>query len=220
MSMVGTSGRGKLTGEAYERLREGILRGDIPVGSVLGEKAVSEALHMSRTPVREALRLLLKEGLLEVGTRRQVVVRGFTAEHRAEILEVREAVEGIAVRHACEVMSDDDLDYLRLLLLRQQRASNDSREDDFIELDEEFHLRIAEGAQLPIIRDILGQLRGFVRVMRLGASRHPSDLRQVLAEHQTILEALERRDVDAALTALAAHLHKSEYVFAPADADC
>jgi len=211
MSVLGTSGRGRLTSAAYERLREGILRGDIPVGSVLGEKGLAAEFQMSRTPVREALRLLLKEGLLEVGPRRQLVVRGFTAEHRAEIVEVREAVEGVAIRHACQVMSVDDFDHLRLLLLRQRRAANEGREDDFIDLDEAFHLRIAEGAKLPIVRDILGQLRGFVRVMRLGARRHPRHLRQVLAEHEAIVNALERRDIDAALAALAAHLHTTEY---------
>ncbi len=211
----GTSGRGRLTTRAYDYLREGILRGDIAVGSVLGETEVASQLDMSRTPVREALRLLLKEGLLEVGPRRQLVVRGFTARHRAEILELREAIEGIAVRHACETMSADDVDQLRLLLMRQRRAANEGREDDFIELDEAFHLEIAEQAQLPIIHQILGQLRGFVRVMRLGSSRPPDHLQQVVAEHEAIADALEARDADRALEILSAHLHTSEYALGP-----
>ncbi len=205
-------GRGKLTEQAYNYIRDGILRGELPAGSVLAETEIAEALGNSRTPVRHALGLLLQEGLVEVGPRRQLIVRGFTPEHRAELLVLREALEDVAVRRACEVMAMEDIDYLRLLLMRQRRAANEGREDDFIELDEQFHLKIAEGARLPILVRFLGQLRGFVRVMRLGTVRHPRHLVQVLAEHSAIVDALERRDVNAATAALVQHLHKSDYV--------
>jgi GntR family transcriptional regulator, rspAB operon transcriptional repressor len=155
--------------------------------------------------------VLLQEGLVEVGSRRQLIVRGFTPEHRAELLILREALETVAVRRACEVMALDEIDHLRLLLLRQRRAATGGREDDFIELDEEFHLRIAEGARLPILVGFLGQLRGFVRVMRLGTTRHARHLVQVVAEHEAIVEALEQRDHDAATAALLHHLHTSDY---------
>jgi DNA-binding GntR family transcriptional regulator len=139
-------------------------------------------------------------------------VRGFTPEHREELLVLREALESVSVQQACRVMSMDDVDYLRLLLMRQRRAAAERREDDFIELDEEFHLRIAEAARLPILVRFLDQLRGFVRVMRLGSARHPSHLPQVIEEHEAIVDALEDRDGDAALEALMHHLHKSDYV--------
>jgi DNA-binding GntR family transcriptional regulator len=154
---------------------------------------------------------LLQEGLLEVGPRRQVIVRGFTPAHRAEILLLREALEAVAVRRACEVMTLEEIDYLRLLLFRQRRAAREGRDDDFLDLDEEFHLKIGEGAQLPILRTFLDQLRGFVRVARIGAKRPPSVLAQVVKEHERLVDALERRDVDAALELLRLHLHRSDY---------
>jgi DNA-binding GntR family transcriptional regulator len=210
------AGRGRLTERAYAYVRDGILRGQLPVGQVLTESEIAAALQQSRTPVRHALGLLLQEGLVEVGPRRQLVVRGFTPDHRAEILMLREALEGLAVRRACEVMDIDDIDYLHLSLIRQRRAAEQGRDNDFIDLDEEFHLKIAEGAQLPILHGVLGQLRGFVRVVRLGASRPPSVLEQVVAEHERILHALERRDPDAAVAALRDHLYKSDYAIADA----
>ncbi len=213
--MTEPSSRGRLTMRAYGELREGILRGELKVGTVLAETEIAERLGISRTPVRQALGLLLQEGLVEVGPRRQVIVRGFTPEHREEILAIREALESLSVSRACEVMALDDVDYLRLLLLRQRRAANDGREDDFIRLDEEFHLRIAEAARLPILHGFLGQLRGFVRVLRLGTVREPSHLLEVVAEHERIVDALERRDVAEALEALRDHLHTSDYVSAP-----
>ncbi len=187
------------------------MRGDFPTGSVLAETEIARSLGSSRTPVRQALGLLLQEGLLEVGSRRQVTVRGFTPEHRAEILLLREALETVAIRRACEVMTLEDIDYLRLLLIRQQRAAREGRNDDFLDLDEEFHLRICEGAQLPILHVFLKQLRGFVRVARAGGERSPAMLARVVAEHKQLVEALERRDVETALTVFGAHLHRSDY---------
>jgi DNA-binding GntR family transcriptional regulator len=207
--------RGRLSDRAYHYVREGIMRGDFPTGSVLAESELARTLGSSRTPVRQALGRLLQEGLLEVGSRRQVTVRGFTPEHRAELLLLREALEGVAVRRACEVMELEDIDYLRLLLIRQRRAAREGRNDDYLDLDEEFHLKIVEGARLPILHDFLGQLRGFVRVTRLGFQRPPSVLAKVTAEHERIVEALERRDVEAALAALVEHLHKSDYSIRP-----
>src|SRR4051794_1750740 len=112
-------GRGRLTDHAYDYLRDGIMRGTFPTGSVLGESELARTLDSSRTPVRQALGRLLQEGLLEVGPRRQVIVRGFTSEHRVEILLLREALESLALARACEVMDLDDVDWLRLLLIRQ-----------------------------------------------------------------------------------------------------
>jgi DNA-binding GntR family transcriptional regulator len=196
---------------AYNELRDGILRGELEVGTVLAKTQIAERLQISRTPVRQALGLLLQEGLVEIGPRRQLIVRGFTPEHREEILTLREALESIAVRRACEVMDVDDVDYLHLLLMRQRRAAVAAREDDFIRLDEEFHLKIAEAARLPILYAFLGQLRGFVQVVRLGSIRHPSHMVQVVAEHERIVEALEERDADEALRAVSEHLHTSDY---------
>jgi DNA-binding GntR family transcriptional regulator len=204
--MSGALGRGKLTDEAYHHVRDAILRGDYATGSVLAETEIAATLGSSRTPVRHALGLLLREGLLEVGSRRQVIVRGFTPERRDEILMLREALEGIAVGRASEVISDDDIDYLRLLVMRQRRAAKNGEHDVFVDLDEEFHLKIVDAARLPILYAVLGQLRGFVRVAHLDANRSPSILSDVCLEHERIVDALERRDAEAARATLLAHL--------------
>lgn len=196
-----------LTELAYEHVRLSILRGRFTVGSVVAEGAIADELSISKTPVRQALQMLRREGLLEVGRRRQLIVRGFTAEHRAEVLEIREALERISVAHAARDMSFEEIDYLRLLVMRQQRAVDAGLDDEFVDLDEEFHIRVAEGADLPIVAKTIGQLRGFVRIMRLGNPIR--DARAAVSEHGTIVDAIEARDVDAAIAALVAHLHNS-----------
>jgi DNA-binding GntR family transcriptional regulator len=213
--VTGAPRRGALAERAYEHLREAILSGELEVGAVLAEDEVAARIGSSRTPVRQALQMLLQEGLLEVAARRQLVVRS-VADHREEIVLVREALEGVALQRACEVMTLEEIDFLRLLLMRQRRAAAAGREDEFIELDEEFHLRIADGAGLPILRRLLTQIRGFVRLMHAGTRRAPGHMTAVIAEHEAIVNGLERRDEAAALDALATHLHTVDYELAAA----
>jgi DNA-binding GntR family transcriptional regulator len=206
-----STAREKLADTAYARLRDSILRGELPPRSVLDQRQLADSLKSSRTPVREALGRLLQEGLVEVGSRRQVIVRDFTPRHRREITLLREALETVAVRQACSAMKVDDLDQLRLVLIQQRRAARAGLNHEFLELDERFHLRIAEGAQLPILRTFLGQLGGFVRVATLGAKRSPAALEQIVDEHECIVDAIEARDEAAAVAALEDHLSRNDY---------
>ncbi len=200
-----------LTQQAYERLRAGILRGRYPAGTILGEGPLAVDLGVSKTPVRHALNRLRQEGFLSPGPRRQLVVADLSHERRAEIREVRKALETIAVERASAVAQIEDVDYLRLLLIRQRRAAEAHAEDDFIELDEELHLAIAATAHLVVVERMLTTIRGFVRVMRLGTERSRDHLFQVLAEHEAIVDAIERRDAAGAVAALAAHLDRADY---------
>ena len=212
-----TSPRRSLNDRAYDHLRQAILTGELPVGTIIAETKVAEDLGISKTPVRQALQLLRTEGLLEVGPRRQLVVRGFSASHRNEILRIREALEEIAVETACRVISLDDIDMLRLLLLKQGRAADAYNENDFLILDEEFHVQIAQSANLPIVARLLEQMRGFARIMRLGKTQPPEHLRDILVEHTRLLDAIEQRDEEVARAALHAHLHHWDYLLAPSD---
>jgi len=202
---------GSLADGAYRHVRDEILAGRLGPGSVVGEGAVAEQLGISKTPVRQALQLLHREGLLEVGRRRQLIVCGVSDEHRREVREVREALESLVMRRACESMPIEEIDYLRLLLIRQRRVADLGDEEAFIELDEEFHLRIAAGSGLPVVERFLGELRGFVRIMRLGSSRPPGHLMAVYREHEAIVDALEARKPGRAVRALRVHLAKHSY---------
>ena len=127
---------------------------------------------------------------------------------------VSKALETIAVRTACEVWdATDNVARLRLLLIRQRRAADAHAEDDFIELDEEMRLAIAAAARLPVVPErMLTTIKGFVRVIRLGTARSRDHLyKTVLAEHEAIIDAIERRDSDAAVAALMAHLERADY---------
>jgi DNA-binding GntR family transcriptional regulator len=202
---------GTLADEAYRYVRGQILSGRMAEGDVVGEGAVAEQLGISKTPVRQALQSLRLDGLLEVGARRQLIVRGVTEEHRQEVHDVREALESLVVRRACSEMAIQDIDYLRLLLMRQRRAVEARDEEAFIELDEEFHLHLAAACGLPLVERFLNQLRGFVRVMRLGSERSPGHLQAVYGEHVAIVDAIESRKPARAVKALRDHLAEHAY---------
>jgi DNA-binding GntR family transcriptional regulator len=125
-----------------------------------------------------------------------------------------EALEGLAITYACRDISDDDLDHLRTLLRRQRRAAEAGREDEFTELDEELHLTLASRAGLDLVPRLLRQLGGFVRLMQHNTRRDHGYMLRVVAEHDQIVDSVEARDEQAALAALRAHLHTSEYILA------
>jgi GntR family transcriptional regulator, rspAB operon transcriptional repressor len=192
---------------AYQHVRQGILSGEYPIGSVVSDGEVAELLGMSKTPVGQALRRLDGEGLLERGSRLQFVVRDVPSEARREVIELREALEGIALAHACRTMSIDEIDELRLSLIRQRRAADAGSETEFVQLDETFHLIIARGARLVTLERFLGQLAALARLMRSTTPAAQSDLYRLLDEHTAIVDALEMRNEEAAQRALAEHLH-------------
>ncbi len=214
-------GAGQVSERAHTQLRNGILHGDIPVGTVLAEADLAEELQISRTPVREALRMLLQEELVEVGPRRQLVVRGMSAERRREVFLIREVLEALAVTTATEIMPLDRIDELRLLTMRQRRAATAEDAETFVDLDEQFHLELAEGAGLPMLVRFIGQMRAFTRLLGVEALRRPGRMAKVVEEHEGIVDAIEARDVAAARAAMSSHLHATERLvdhLAPDDA--
>ncbi|MFZ0215461.1 MAG: GntR family transcriptional regulator [Candidatus Dormiibacterota bacterium] len=200
------AGAGRLTQLTYHRVREMLLSGRLAPGSVLTEGRLAGELGVSKTPIRHALRALHQEGLLTAGPRRQMRVRAFSAAQRFELDQVRIALERLTVRAACRSMSNDDLDELHTNLRRQRRAVVEGREDDFIRLDEELHLLIAQRSGLTFAPDLLGRVRGLVSLLQITIGQEAGDLTPALEEHRAIVDALENRDVASALAALERHL--------------
>jgi GntR family transcriptional regulator, rspAB operon transcriptional repressor len=208
--IAGRRAGGRLALEAYTELRRRILDGTYPVGRRLPEIELAADLGISRTPVRHALQLLIEDGLAEVGPRRRPVVTRCTPERLREVTRIRTALELLAVEEACVATSVDDLDPLHLLLMRQRRAAKQGRVDDFIDLDEQFHVELAEVARLPVLSRYLHQLRGFVRLMRAGRVTSEEHMLAVVEEHQQLLEAIEARDSARARECLVAHIDAGE----------
>lgn len=193
----------------HHDLREEIVAGRREQGSVLDEVELAAAFGASRTPVREALRRLQSEGLLTVGSRRQMCVVDLSESHRQEVALVREALECTAATRACERRELDELDHLRVAVLGQRRVARDGDVSAFLERDERFHRELAATARMPTLSLLLDQLGAFVRLARVTI---PTDTAHMLAladEHDDLLDLLERRDGPGLCTALGAHIRST-----------
>jgi DNA-binding GntR family transcriptional regulator len=205
-----SGGRSRSAAErAYSAIRQSILEGKIPFETELREDAVATQLEMSRTPVREALQNLAREGLLEPGTRRKLVVRRPTPELSDEILTMRIALECEAIARACKVATDDELDEIRLMIFKQRRAADNDEISAFLEADGNFHFQIALAAKFPVLHDTLMRLHAFTRLLGLQALQESGRMSRVIAEHEAVLEALEKRDEKRARAAMRAHLENT-----------
>jgi DNA-binding GntR family transcriptional regulator len=210
MSPVDADGKSRSAAErAYAAIRQGILEGKIPFETELREDAVANQLQMSRTPVREALQNLAREGLLEPGARRKLVVRRPTPELCDEILPMRIALECEAVARACAVATDDDLDEIRLTIFKQRRAADNEEVPTFLEADGTFHFQIARAAEFPVLHDTLMRLHAFTLLLGLQALQDSGRMPRVIAEHEAVLEALEERDEKKARAAMRTHLENT-----------
>jgi DNA-binding GntR family transcriptional regulator len=203
---------------AYAVLRAGIIRRLLPPGTPLAEADLAEALGVSRTPIRSAVQSLLEEGLLETGAKRQVSVRRLDASERREIMLLREALERVAVVEAAATLDDDEIDELRLLLLKQRRAASEPDIERFMDLDDQFHLAIARGARFPLLVRFLGQIRARVRLTGVHALGQSDRLDAVLDEHEAIIAALDAHDGERSQEALTRHLRATHDLLERLDA--
>ena len=196
-------------GRVHEALRAEILSGRLAAGDTVDEVVTAAEHEVSRTPVREALRMLTSEGLLVPGARRQLQVVDISPEHRREVTSLRVALEGAATGPACARRTPDDIDRLQLLVARQRREAKGGDAMAFLAADEAFHRALAEVAGMPMLMLLLDQLGGFVRLARLGA---PTPQRHMLAltrEHDHLVDLLEAGEAEQLATALGEHIRST-----------
>jgi DNA-binding GntR family transcriptional regulator len=180
----------------YSQLRERILSLDLAPGARLHEAELAAELAVSRTPLREALRLLLAEDLVEQLPTGGMLVRRLDLQDMRELYAVRAALEGLAAREACRRLTEADLEALGNLV-EQMRLLVD-HPAELTRLGGEFHARIAAIAGNRRCEQLLRQLRGHMRRYHALTSRREPRRRAALEDHRALFEALRARDPDAA----------------------
>jgi DNA-binding GntR family transcriptional regulator len=199
-----------LATQAYQAIRLALLHGQLGPDVFYSENSVALMLGISRTPAREALRQLETEGLIEVLPQRGFRVRRISSAELVEFYDLRGLLEAYVVRTLCETIDERSLRLLGHILERQRGADDDVTE--FIGLDEEFHLSMARMAGLQRTARIVASLRGVLWLMGTRIVDKPSRRGDVIAEHEAILGALERRDAQAAADAVTHHIRATAQV--------
>ncbi|TDC86269.1 GntR family transcriptional regulator [Actinomadura sp. 7K507] len=181
----------------YTRLRSDILDGVHPPGARIGEAELAEATGASRTPVREALRKLEVEGLVEILPHRGARVPGWTPEDLEEIYELRMLLEGAAARRAATRIESADIDRMAGLcdLIERAAEPGDGQDLDRVaELNAEFHGIVRVAAASGRLVSMLNSVTQLPLVMRTFHRYSRDDLDRSFAHHRELVAALRAGD--------------------------
>jgi DNA-binding GntR family transcriptional regulator len=188
----------------HDRLRAAIISGELPPGSPVIEAELAAKLGASRTPIREALRRLESEGLLEPRGLRGSVVRALDASEVACIFEIREALESLAARRAARAIREPDLRKLDALVDAMREATDDPNEME--RADTSFHDVILANAEGDRLKKMLTDLREELIAYRFLSLSDAPRRHETIGEHEAILAALRAHDEDEAAARTAHHI--------------
>ena len=196
-----------LRDQIYDRLRAAILSGDLAPGSPIIEAEIAATLGASRTPVREALRRLETEGMLEPRGNRGSVVRELHLDEVVCVFEIREALETLAARRAARRMDERNYAELDRLIERMQKHIDDANEME--RLDTAFHDYILAHADGHRLKRMLGDLRSDIQPWRVIALSTSERRRATVDEHLAVLDAMRSQDERAVARATKKHLENT-----------
>jgi DNA-binding GntR family transcriptional regulator len=200
--------RRTLSEQVVQRLKPKILSMAFPQGFRLLTESIARDLGVSRTPVREGLRELAKEGLVTYDGKRYFV-KEFSPKEISEIISIRKALEELAIRQACSQITEDSLASLRHICDETAREIQENNIEALVRLDISFHDLIADASVNERLRMLTSTLaEQFHLTHRL--SFKPEQMQETLREHRDILQSLEQRDIGRAVAAMDYHLDQVE----------
>ena len=192
----------------YEELKLLILTGKISPGMRLMEEELAEDMGVSRTPIREAIRKLEKEGLITIEPCRGAYVSQISTKDMVEILEVRQNMEGLAAELAAQRMSEEDKEKLRNIAKAYEEAVAAGDMAEMIRCDTAFHHIIVEATQNKILIQMVEQLQEMVLRFRYIYYDNFKRAEQMLSEHQAIYEAIAGGNTEVARESANVHIDR------------
>lgn len=191
------------------RVRDMIIEGELPAGSRIHEGNLGKTLGVSRTPLREALKFLASEGLVELSPGRGAVVRQFTAKDVHDSLIVLADLEGLAGRLACEHASDDEIREVRALHDRMVDFYEKRDRLPYFKLNQSIHSAILRLSKNEALAYVHGILQARLRRIRYIGNEGPERWAAAVADHEEIISALEARDAGRLSKALTIHMERT-----------
>jgi DNA-binding GntR family transcriptional regulator len=196
--VASSSSQGTSADIAYSALRSAINSGVLAPGERLFANDLAKIMCFSRTPVREALRKLEAQDIIQLHPRGGLVVRRMTEQDLLEIYAIREALEGMAARFAAENMSSFDLAEIRNLISEMPLALERDDIKHFRSLILAVHHALARASRNNRLLKLIDELQEIISKMRSSTMRVPGRAAEALEVHRELLAALEKRDGAAA----------------------
>ena len=192
--------------EVAAALRDRIFAGELGPGTFLDEVQLAEEMKISRTPLREALKVLTAEGLVRHEPRRGCFVNEVTEQDLDEIFPVIALLEGRCAFEAARNATDADLAALEVLHDKLNKHAKARRINDYYDANFAIHEAIITLANNRWLAQVIGDLRKIVKLARLQQLHAPGRLEQSLSEHMAVYAALKAHDAEGAEAAMRTHL--------------
>ncbi|MCI1654492.1 MAG: GntR family transcriptional regulator [Lachnospiraceae bacterium] len=190
----------------FQTLRTAILKGDLKPGERLMELQLAAKLGVSRTPIREAIRMLEQEGLAKTVPRKGAHVAKMTEKDMEDVLEIRLALEELAVSSACDKFTGEQLAELKTAMEDFEKKTEFDDIKAIAEADVAFHDVIYKAADNPKLISLLNNLREQIYRYRVEYLKDKSSFPQLIKEHHEMYEALVKKDKEAVIGYLIEHL--------------
>ena len=179
-------------------LRQAILKGELKPGERLMEIALAEKLGVSRTPIREAMRKLEQEGLVVMIPRRGAQVANITEKDLNDVLEVRIALENVAIEKACDRMSEEEMGRLWLAAKEFEHTIAEGNLVKLAEADVAFHEIIYKASDNKRLIQVLNNMREQIYRYRVEYLKEGETRDLLVKEHEELTKAIRERDVERA----------------------
>jgi DNA-binding GntR family transcriptional regulator len=186
-------GSASLHAEILTRLRDFIVEGHLPPGARVPERQLCETLAVSRTPLREALKVLAAEGLIELLPNRGARVREFAEKDIREVFEIVAGLEFVAGRLACEAISDEEIAAIERMHYDMYTHYMRRELGEYFQLNQKIHEAIVEASQNLILRSAYASYNALIGRIRYAANLHRNRWSEAMREHEAMVDALRRR---------------------------
>ncbi|MDF2589492.1 MAG: transcriptional regulator, GntR family [Anaerocolumna sp.] len=187
-----------LRGRVFNKIREDILSGKYSHNEELKETAIGMELGVSRTPVREALRQLELEGLVNIIPNKGAYVNGISEKDIHDIYIIRSYLEGLCARWACDNITQVQIDELEEIVYLSEFHAKKEHHEQIVELDNKFHQMIYDASNSKILNHVLSDFHHYVQRIRKITLASETRATNSNKEHTAILEAIKQRDGEKA----------------------
>ncbi|MCC3863661.1 GntR family transcriptional regulator [Terrisporobacter petrolearius] len=193
----------------YESIKKTLIEHKVPAGERFIEKEYSDRLNISRTPVRESLKQLEKEGLVKYVPRLGVVVNRITKEDVIEIYKIRSSLELLVATESMKYITQSDVDRITKLLDETHEANLRDDINNVIELFGEFNSQLYELSKMKILPNMISNLNNYLHRFRTISIEDSIRREKAILEHRQIIKSIVERDRDLSEMIIKKHLYDS-----------
>jgi DNA-binding GntR family transcriptional regulator len=204
--------RAALHVQAAQRLRQMLVEGRIAPGAKLNERELSERLNVSRTPLREAIKMLAAEGLVELLPNRGAVAVALTEEDILHTFEVMAGLEAQAGELAAQRITEQEFAEIQAMHFEMMAAYTRRDLSAYYALNSRIHSAISAAARNPVLSQVYQQVNARLQALRFRSNQDGEKWKNAMNEHEKMIDALARHDGSAMRDVLLSHLRNKREV--------